>query len=346
MYVASYGLSGGPFQLKLDSAFCFESVAHRRTHAHLAQAVRQQSEGFLMLTGEAGVGKSTLLNALLAELDPKKVLAARWPDARVNGADLLESIARTFGLPIKSDNQAHLLGQIEAFLAELASIGRRALLVIEEAQNLTPKALVGLRVLSHIQPHRRVALQCILVGRPELHDLIQGPLMQTLRQDIIVFDHLSPLQETETRSYLEQRLALVGWKGDPGFDSSAVALLHRATKGIPRRINSLCNRLLLSAHIARKHRIVAADVQEAAMELREELGAEALPGDLGDTRVVPAAAGTFRGANPSRSFIVSSITARLDRLERAVDTLMELVRDRPPAPNPRPMVDPKGTRLP
>jgi len=319
MYEKFFGFSASPFQLNPDPSFLFESKGHRRAHAYLSYGV-YQGEGFIVVTGEVGAGKTTLVRALLRELDRERVVAAQLVSTQLEADDLLRSVAIAFGVPVHGAGKAELLGAIEAHLLALVPKGQRALLIVDEAQNLSARAMEELRMLSNFQLGQRALLQSFLVGQPELRDMMRGASMQQLSQRIIASYHLGPLEERETRAYVEHRLARVGWKNDPALDERLFEPLHRVTGGIPRRINSVFNRLLLGAYLAERHEIGPADLESAVAELREELGPDAL--------VVPAvspapagAAAEGRGAMPP--FLVSSIIARLDRIERHIAALVE-----------------------
>ena len=168
-----------------------------------------------------------------------------------------------------------LLASLEAFLCQLAVDKKRALLIVDEAQNLTPRAVEELRMLSNFQLGDQALLQSFLVGQPELRAMMQSPQMQQLRQRVIASYHLGPLDKAETQAYIEHRLKHVGWKDDPQFDPACFDLIHTLTGGIPRRINTLCNRLLLAAFLAEQHVLETADVQAIAHEIRDELGPDA-----------------------------------------------------------------------
>jgi general secretion pathway protein A len=327
MYETFFGLSGNPFQLNPDPSFLFESKGHKRAHAYLQYGV-YQSEGFIVVTGEIGAGKTTLVRALLRELDPAKVVAAQLVSTQLDADDLLRSVAIAFGLPARSTGKAELLGEIEAFLLGLVPLRKRALLVVDEAQNLTPKAMEELRMLSNFQLGEQALLQSFLVGQPELRDMMRGPSMQQLRQRIIASYHLGPMEEAETRAYIRHRLGHVGWKDDPQIHEKAFGPIFAATGGIPRRINSLCNRLLLGAFLGGKHDIAPEDVEEAVSEMRDELGGDALPAPAAPASANAPANGQH-GLGPGRAFAISAISARLDRLERNVATLLDLVRSIP-----------------
>ncbi|SPE33943.1 MSHA biogenesis protein MshM [Burkholderiales bacterium] len=330
MYEAFYGLRANPFELDPDPAFFFGSKGHQRAHAYLVYGVSQE-QGFVVITGEAGAGKTTLVSLLLTELDPRKVVAAQLVSTQLDAENLLRSVAVAFGLPLKPSGTENLLRKIVAYLLGLVRSGRRALLVVDEAQNLTPRALAALSELLNFQLRNRDLLQCFLVGQPELRQLIHAPSMQHLRRRVVASYHLGPLEEFETRAYMEHRLAHVGWTGDPAFDEQAFAPLHRATGGVPRRINSLCERLLLAAFVAQQHLIGPADVEEVVAQLREEPGTDAQASPMLAAQSVPGPASATSELDAMRSYMVSSITARLDRLERNVATLLNLVQRLPGA---------------
>lgn len=255
MYESFYGLTGKPFQLNPDPSFFFGSKGHSSAYSYLKYGVFQ-SEGFIVVTGEIGAGKTTLVRTLLEELDPRKVVAVQLVSTQLEADDLLRSVATAFGLPVRGTDKAQLLATIEAFLTSLVTEHKRALLVVDEAQNLSPRAMEELRMLSNFQLGDRALLQSFLVGQPELRELLRGPSMQQLRQRVIASYHLGPMDEDETRGYIEHRLHRVGWKDDPSFDPAVFPSIYRATGGIPRKINLLCNRLLLASYLADRKSVV------------------------------------------------------------------------------------------
>ncbi|MCX7902242.1 MAG: XrtA-associated ATPase, partial [Burkholderiaceae bacterium] len=242
MYETFYGLTGKPFQLNPDPAFYFGSKGHVSAYSYLKYGV-YQGEGFIVITGEIGAGKTTLVRTLLSELDPRKVVAAQLISTQLEADDLLRAVATAFGIPVKGLDKAQLLATIEAFLTALVGERRRALLVVDEAQNLSPRAMEELRMLSNFQLGEHALLQSFLVGQPELRNLLREPSMQQLRQRVIASYHLGPMDKEETRAYIEHRLKRVGWKNDPEFEPEAFEAIFTYTEGVPRRINILCNRL-------------------------------------------------------------------------------------------------------
>ncbi len=331
MYESFYGLTGRPFQLNPDPSFFFGSKGHSSAYSYLKYGVFQ-GEGFIVVTGEIGAGKTTLVRTLLEELDPRKVVAAQLVSTQLEADDLLRAVASAFGLPVRGTDKAQLLATIEAFLTSLVTEHKRALLVVDEAQNLSPRAMEELRMLSNFQLGDRALLQSFLVGQPELRELLRGPSMQQLRQRVIASYHLGPMDEEETRGYIEHRLRRVGWKDDPSFDPAVFPSIHRATGGIPRKINLLCNRLLLAGYLAEKRAIGVDDVDTVIAELRAEGNVDAPVQSQAAATPEEAVRGTD---NVVRPFAFSSIAARLDRLERTVNAMHELLRSMAGAPDRR-----------
>jgi len=333
MFESFYGFSANPFQLNPDPAYFFESKGHRKAYAYLQYGVFQ-AEGFIVITGEIGAGKTTLARALLAHIDPKSVVAAQLVSTHLDADDLLRAVAIAFGLPMQDAGKAELLAGIEAFLTSLATQNRRALLLVDEAQNLTPRAMEELRMLSNFQIDDRALLQSFLIGQPELRDLMRGASMKQLRQRVIASYHLGPMEREETRAYIEHRLRHVGWKDDPVIDTQVFGAVHEATGGIPRRINALCNRVLLGAFLAEEHTIDLAKVEAAIAELRQEMGGEEFEEAVASKKgaegsVVAGQRHLVENdltSDPTRPLALSSIAARIERIERKVEAVVEAMR--------------------
>ena len=285
MYEQFYGLSAPPFQINPDPSFYFESKGHGSAHQYLRFGAFQ-GEGFLVVTGEIGAGKTTLLRALLAELDPAQVVAAQIVSTQLEADELLSAVALAFGIPCEGMSKAKLLVTLEAYLASLATVNRRALLIIDEAQNLGPAAIEELRMLSNFQFGNRALLQSFLVGQPELRDILRLPQMEQLRQRVIASCHLGPMDGIETRGYVEHRLRHVGWTGHPQFDDAAFDAIFHWTGGVPRRINMLCSRMLLSAFLDQAQGIDAKRVDRVGAEISAELNS-GVPAAQSDTPTRP-----------------------------------------------------------
>jgi general secretion pathway protein A len=282
MYDDFYGLSGRPFQLTPDPAFYFESATHRKALSYLSYGLAQ-SEGFVVITGEVGAGKSTLVAYLLATIDAARLTAAQIVTSKLDGEELVHVVAQAFGLAVPGHDKASALGAIEGFLHDEARAGRRCLLVVDESQNLSVAALEELRMLSNFQLGSQPLLQTLLLGQPEFRDtLLDHPDLEQLRQRVIATHHLEAMEASEVQPYLEHRLKRVGWQGNPGFDQRVFAELYAATGGVPRRINQIVNRLLMLGAVDKRSRIDGAMVQQVVGELGRD-------GAVGRAQARPAA---------------------------------------------------------
>jgi len=310
MFEAFYGLSAQPFQLSPDPSFFYGSRGHKRAYSYLEYGL-YQGEGFITLTGEVGAGKTTLVRNLLQHVDAGKIVAAQLVSTQLDADGLLRAVATAFGRAIAGYDKARILAELEAFLVSLVMQGKRALLVVDEAQNLSPQAVEELRMLSNFQLKNRALLQSFLVGQPELRELMRGASMQQLRQRVIAAYHLGPLDPEETRAYIEHRLKHVGWKNDPRFVEEAFAAVHAYTGGMPRRINTLMTRVLLADFLAEKHAVTGPDVEHVIADFSEEFG-----------EVLTAPTGVV-GVN---GMSLAGIEKRLIGVERAMSITVNLVR--------------------
>jgi putative secretion ATPase (PEP-CTERM system associated) len=325
MYESFYGLSGKPFQLNPDPSFFFGSRGHNRAFAYLQYGL-YQGEGFIVITGEVGAGKTTIVRALLEQLDTSKVVAAQLVSTQLDADDLLRSVGVAFGLPVTTVPKSVLIASVEAFLCQLVVDKKRALLIVDEAQNLTARAIEELRMLSNFQLGDQAMLQSFLVGQPELRTMMQGPAMQQIRQRVIASYHLGPLDANETQAYIEHRLRHVGWNSDPRFSAPSFALIHSLTGGIPRRINTLCNRVLLAGFLAERHTVETTDVHAVAREIREELGSDASLASVPIETVLPPPPEPPRVATVS-DLAIRRLEERMDRVERTVGATVDLLHN-------------------
>ena len=304
MYESFYGLTGKPFQLNPDPTFFFRSRGHGRAMAYLDYGVHQ-AEGFIVVTGDVGAGKTTLVRNLLRSLAPGNLVAKQIVSTQLDADDMLRMVAGAFfGVQPELPDKAGLILGLERYFRRLQLEGKRALLIVDEAQNLTPRAVEELRMLSNFQTNERSLLQSFLLGQPEFRQIMQQPEMRQLRQRVIASYHLGPLGAEETKAYVEHRLGLVGWRHDPTFEEAAYAAIHDATEGVPRQINVLCDRVLLAAFLGEKHNLTESDVSDVARELRTELR-----GGLTEEEADAAAAGNM--SIPAYAPTLSLVSGRL-----------------------------------
>lgn len=245
MFDQFYGFTGKPFQLTPDPAFYFRSTTHRKALSYLGYGLAQ-GEGFIVITGEVGAGKSTLVAHLMGSVDPQRLTVAQVVTSKLDEAEIVHMVAQSFGLDIAGHDKASALGAIEGFLHEEARAGRRCLLIVDESQNLTVAALEELRMLSNFQLGNHPLLQTLLLGQPEFRATLQDhERLEQLRQRVIAAHHLEPMEVGEIEAYVLHRLKRVGWAGNPTFEPELFAALHEASGGVPRKLNQIANRLLL-----------------------------------------------------------------------------------------------------
>ena len=269
MYKSFYGLTSKPFQLNPDPAFYFGSKQHLRAQAYLEYGMHQ-NEGFIVITGEVGAGKTTIVRGLLDSLDPEKVVAAQLVSTQLDADDTLRLVGAAFGLRTKDVAKSDVLMSLEAFLISMTAKGKRCLLVVDEAQNLTARAVEELRMLSNFQYGNQALLQSFLIGQPEFRQILQSPHMMQFRQRVIAACHIGPLDVSETQAYIEHRLHHAGAADSPSFTTAAYEAIFKASSGIPRRINSVCDRLLLFGFLNQQKSFDVTDVDEVAREIFEE----------------------------------------------------------------------------
>lgn len=309
MYNDYYGFSAKPFQLSPDPRFFFDSRVHSRALAYLRYGL-SQGEGFIVVTGGIGTGKTTLVKSLFDELDADHVVAAQLVTTQLEADEMLRSVVAAFGLPYEDVGKAVLLKRFEDFLRERARRGQRALLVVDEAQNLPAESLEELRMLSNFQVATTPLLQSFLLGQEEFRATLQKPDMEQLRQRVIASCHLTPLSEAETRDYIEHRLRVVGWQGsEPRFRDEAFRALYQHTNGVPRRVNIFCDRLLLYGFLEELREFSAAAVETVGQEINQDQR----PADDG---------GGVTGGGRSLLRVSHAVEQRLAELEEAMDTVL------------------------
>ncbi|HEY5800263.1 MAG TPA: XrtA/PEP-CTERM system-associated ATPase [Burkholderiaceae bacterium] len=319
MYETHYGLTAKPFQLRPDPNFFYGSKGHKRAMAYLDYGV-SQGEGFIVITGEVGAGKTTLVRNLFRKIESDKIYAVQIVNTHLDSDDILRMVASGFELPYAGVGKAELLTSIEELLRYIDKQGKRALLVVDEAQNLTPRAVEELRMLSNFQTAEKSLLQTFLLGQPEFRKTLMSPGMQQLRQRVIATYHLGPMDVPETRTYIEHRLATVGWNGNPSFDAEAFDAIHRHTGGIPRRINALCDRLFLMGYLEELTHFTEADVETVAGDIAQEFTS-------GETEHEPEMAPMTQTMHASYDNIsIEHMDARISGLERSVMSMLDAMK--------------------
>lgn len=319
MYESFYGLSAKPFQLKPDPHFFFGSKGHKRAMAYLEYGL-SQGEGFIVITGEVGAGKTTLVRNLFQELESEKIAAAQIASTHLDADNILRMVAAAFGLPAENASKADLLVRLEQFLRQCEQNGKRALLVVDEAQNLSAHTVEELRMLSNFQTADKSLLQTFLLGQPEFRKTLHSRDMQQLRQRVIATYHLGPMDATETRAYIEHRLHTVGWRGAPSLTEDAYAAIHDYSGGIPRKINTLCDRLFLMGYLEEIHSFSSAHVNEVVRDIQQEFELPEADASEEDT------CGDVSAEIESTLNSVESMEERISRMERSIIFILDLVR--------------------
>ncbi|MEM1050718.1 MAG: XrtA/PEP-CTERM system-associated ATPase [Pseudomonadota bacterium] len=270
MYDQYYGFRGRPFQLTPDPEFYFESASHKKAMSYLGYGLNQ-GEGFIVITGEVGAGKSTLVAHLMERIDPEALTVAQVVTTALDGEELVHVVAQSFGIAVDGKDKAGALGAIEQFLQDEARAGRRCLLIVDECQNLEFTALEELRMLSNFVLGSHPLLQSLLLGQPEFRKtLAHHPNLDQLRQRIIASHHLEALDEEELEDYVHHRLAHVGWENQPSLADGLLPALYSATDGIPRRVNQIMNRILLLGAIEERDEIAVRMLDAVLDEMQDD----------------------------------------------------------------------------
>lgn len=334
MYDDHYGLSGRPFQLTPDPRFWFESATHRKAMAYLGYGL-SQGEGFIVVTGDIGAGKTTLVGHLMATIDRERLHAIKIVSTQIEADDLLRLVATGLEIDPTGMVKAELLTQIERGLHAVARSGRRTLLIVDEAQALPVSSLEELRMLSNFQAGGHALLQIFLLGQPEFRQQLHGAAsLEQLRQRVIAMHHLDPMSAHEVEPYMRHRLGVVGWEGRPAFTPDAYVALYAGSEGVPRRLNQLAGRVLLFGAIEQVDtidaRIVEAVIADIAGDSPAMLGQGA---PVGDSPAVPEDDG---GQAPELAFAVTPDYLPASEHEDHVEPEPEVALEHAPAPLPQP----------
>jgi putative secretion ATPase (PEP-CTERM system associated) len=320
MYESYYGLRDKPFRLRPDPTFFFGSKGHKRAMSYLEYGL-SQGEGFIVVTGEVGAGKTTLVRKLLNKLESSKIVSAHLANTHLDPENTLKMVAGAFGLPYEDASKAAILIRLEQFFRQCEQNGQRALLVVDEAQNLTAKTLEELRMLSNFQSGDKSLLQTFLLGQPEFRKTLHSDSMQQLRQRVTATYHLGPLDIEETRTYIEHRLLTVGWNNDPSFTADAFVAIYDFTGGIPRNINSLCDRLLLMGYLEELHAFGSDEVEEVIRDIQQEFVRP--PEDIAQEALNELA--TIENAHAADS--LKDIHDRLYKMEKTMTSVLKVLKE-------------------
>ena len=301
MYLQHYGLARAPFEMTPDPAFLYLAEPHREGLATLVYAVRER-KGFVMLTGEVGTGKTTLLHALLARLD-SECAAAFLFNPRLEPLDFFRMLFDELGIEARCSSKAEYLMALNRFLIARLERNLTTLLIVDEAQNLSAELLEEIRLLSNLETPRSKLLQILLVGQPELREKLARPELRQLRQRIVLRHELRPFDEEETGAYVEERLRLAGHTGQEVFKRSAVRTIFEVTGGVPRLVNVVCDSALLLGFAKGWTRLERGAILEVARDLDLPAAPPRRPGgtngSLPTTRWTPF--GFFRKRSAGRA---------------------------------------------
>lgn len=323
MYSDYYGLNARPFQLTPDPRFYFDSATHRKAMAYLGYGLAQ-GEGFIAITGEIGSGKTTLVGHLMATIDAARLTAIKIVSTQIEGDDMLRMTAQAMGLSSDGLEKAQILERIERFLLGQAQEGKRTLLIVDEAQNLTVSALEELRMLSNFQIEGQALLQIFLLGQPEFRARLNGSeRLEQLRQRVIATHHLEPMQADEIEPYIVHRLSLAGWTGNPQFTPQAYAEMYRHSEGVPRRLNALASRVMLYGAVEQLGVIDANDVTNVITDMEGDTPTETLRRPT----AVPTASQAAAVVDESLSARIALLETRLEEQETAIRRVLTLLID-------------------
>lgn len=318
MYESFFNLKTKPFELLPNFDFLFLSKSHKRVLSYLDYGI-QEGLGFILLTGEVGSGKTTIIRSLVKKCD-NNVILARIFNTYVDSVQLLAMINEEFGLSTSGKGKVELLRELNDFLIDQHGKNKRAALIIDEAQNLSANLLEEVRMLSNLETERAKLLQIILVGQPELRSTLEGPEMLQLRQRISISCHLSPMTRTETEQYILHRLDVAGGRESVNFCPEAFDLIHNFSRGIPRLINIMCDFLMLSAFAEETRNIDGVMVKDIAGDLDFEKnywGSEPVPPGSTITGQSEAPLREMGTKNEDITILLEDIRNRLETLEKS-----------------------------
>lgn len=324
MYEAFFKLTSKPFELVPNPDFLFLSKSHKRALTYLDYGIRERV-GFILLTGEVGSGKTTIIRDLLKK-HHEQVVISKIFNTKVNSEQLIANINDDFGIPVAGKEKTAMLRDLNDFLVEQYAIGNFPVLIIDEAQNLTPKILEEIRMLSNLETDNVKLLQIILVGQPELRETINARALRQLRQRISINCHLQPLSRPEMEQYIYHRLQVAGNRDAVAFTDAAFDLIASSSRGIPRLINIICEFLLISAFAEETRSIDEAMVKDVTTDLdfdRHFWGNEPQNEENSSKHTDTRDLSVFNPADISRS--LQKISTRLEAMEKESRQLSESI---------------------
>ena len=267
MYESAFGLTEKPFSLTPDPDFLFLSESHQRALDHLLYGL-ESGEGFIVVTGDIGVGKTTVCRALLRML-PERFVTSLVLNPLLTEKELVRGILEDFGGTAPGGTKKDYLDALDRFLLDMARQERRPVVIVDEAQNLPSSLLEQVRLLSNLETEKRKLLQIVLIGQRELKEKLALPTLRQLNQRITVRAEIRPLSRREVERYVDHRLHVAGAGGRVLLAPAALRAVYRLSRGVPRLVNMLCDRAFLSAHLRNAARVGAADVRRGAESLTE-----------------------------------------------------------------------------
>lgn len=311
MYKDFFHFNQKPFSLNPDPEFLYLSKSHKKAITYLNYGIKEKV-GFILFTGEVGAGKTTIIRTLLKKLD-KMITISKVTNTRVSSEQLIAMINEDFGLDVKDKDKITLISELNEFLIEQYALENQSVLIIDEAQNLGNDLLEEIRLLSNLETDKEKLLQIILIGQPELREILATPQLKQLRQRISVNCHLLPLSSIETEAYIYHRLHIAGGPGELHFEKGVMNVIYQFSRGIPRLINILCDFVLLAAFVEK--------TKEISLDLVKEI-----VGDLemnqywNDHSSVPTSSpSNEKESSAYDESILNDISSRLSRLEEIIE---------------------------
>lgn len=311
MYESYYGFKEKPFQLSPDPRFFFASNHHQRAMSYLQYGL-DQGEGFIVVTGPIGTGKTTIARNLLNNIGDNSIVAAQLVTTKLSPQELLALVVSEFSIKANGDSKADLLSAIEDFLIKLNKQNKRALLIVDEAQNLPAETVEELRMLSNFQLDNKPLIQSFLLGQEELKAIIQAPDMEQFRQRIIASAHLKPLSVDEVKEYINHRLQQAGCNKSELFSDDAFAVIHEKTLGVPRKINIFVDRILLFGFLEELEQISTDAINSVAEEMEVEL-----TGSLNNAEL--------ESNEPSQGQVVVNSTENVENIKNVLREVEEIL---------------------